>query len=86
MMLAFIAQATVDAQKARSRVVSADPVSNYERWKSSQATKAPAAAPSTFAMVSQTLTQAGFSPFAQRMAKKHPLVLGQGLTPPTRPW
>jgi hypothetical protein len=86
MMLAFIAQATVDARKARSRTVSTDPLSNYERWKRSQATKSPAAAPATLAMVSQSLTQAGFSPFAQRLAKKFPGALGQALTPPTRPW
>jgi hypothetical protein len=86
MMLAFIAQATVDARKARSSKVSTDPVSTYERWKRSQGTKTPAAAPSTLALVSQSLTQAGFSPFAQRMAKKYAPKLGPGLTPPTRPW
>jgi hypothetical protein len=86
MMLAFVAQATVDARKARSRVVSIDPVSSFEHWKRSQATKTPAAAPSILATVSQSLTQAGFSPFAQRLAKKFPGALGQALTPPTRPW
>jgi hypothetical protein len=87
MMLAFIAQATVDARAARSSVVSTDPLSAYERWKRSQATKTPAAAPSTLPMVNQSLTQAGFSPFAQRMGQKHVGALGQGgLTPPTRPW
>jgi hypothetical protein len=87
MMLAFLAQATVDAKSSRRSAVSGDPLKDYERWKKSQGTNAPGIAPSTFAVVNQTLTSAGFSPFAQRVLKKHPSLMGQGpfLTPPTRP-
>jgi hypothetical protein len=88
MMLAFIAQATVDTKAARANAVNRDPVTDFERWKKSQGTKAPAIAPTTFEVVSQTLSSAGFSPMALRVMKRHPSLLGQGpfLTPPTRPW
>jgi hypothetical protein len=77
-MLAFVAQTTLDAKNARKKAVPGDPVKDFERWKKSQGTAAPAALPSTFATVDQSLRNAGFSPFAQRVLKKHPGLVPQG--------
>jgi hypothetical protein len=86
-MLAFIAQATLDTKTKREKKVTADPVTNFQRWKASQGTRSPGVLPSTFAVVDQALSNSGFSPFTQRMLKRHPSLLGGGpwLTPPEKP-
>jgi hypothetical protein len=81
-MLAFVAQATLDAKNDRTksspREVDGDPVTNFQRWKASQGTRSPGALPSTFAVVDQALSNAGYSPFTQRLLKRHPNLLGGG--------
>jgi hypothetical protein len=77
-MLAFIAQTTLNAKTGRKKVVSGDPVTDFQRWKASQGTRSPGVLPSTFAVVDQALSNAGFSPFTQRMLKRHPSLLGGG--------
>jgi hypothetical protein len=75
-MLAFIAQATVDAKAAGRKTVRGDPLTDFQRWKASQGTRSPGVLPGTFAAVDQALSNAGFSPFTQRMLKRHPSLLG----------
>jgi hypothetical protein len=77
-MLAFIAQTTSNAKTGGKKVVSGDPVTDFQRWKASQGTRSPGVLPGTFAMVDQALSNAGFSPFTQRMLKRHPSLLGGG--------
>ena len=81
-MLAFVAQATLDAKNDRTksspREVDGDPVTNFQRWKASQGTRSPGVLPSTFAVVDQALSNAGYSPFTQRLLKRHPNLLGGG--------
>ncbi len=89
-LLSFIARTTVNATAgARTRPISVggDPVHDFERWKKSQGTGAPTALPAQYAVINQALTDAGFSPFAQRTMRKHPGMAGGGpwLTPPTKP-
>jgi hypothetical protein len=81
-MLAFVAQATLDAKNDRTksspRKVDGDPVTNFQRWKASQVTRSPGALPGTFAVVDHALSNAGYSPFTQRLLKRHPNLLGGG--------
>ncbi len=77
-MLAFIAQTTLNAKTGGKKVVSGDPVTDFQRWKASQGTRSPGVLPGTFAMVDQALSNAGFSPFTQRTLKRHPSLLGGG--------
>ncbi len=77
-MLAFIAQTTLNAKTGGKKIVSGDPVTDFQRWKASQGTRSPGVLPSTFAIVDQALSSAGFSPFTQRMLKRHPSLLGGG--------
>jgi hypothetical protein len=81
-MLAFIAQATVDAQGKHSKVVGGDPLTAYEAWKKSSST----VKPSSYDVIIQGLSSAG-SDFAQRMMQKHASLLAKGpfLQPPTKP-
>ena len=77
-LLAFIAQTTLNAKTRGRKEVNGDPVTDFQRWKASQGTRSPGVLPSTFAMVDQALSSAGFSPFTQRLLRRHPSLLGSG--------
>jgi hypothetical protein len=81
-ILAFIAQATVDAKAKKSKVVSGDPIKAFEAWKKSSSTDKP----EYFDVIVQGLASAG-SDFVDRMMKTHPHLLSGGLTlqPPVKP-
>jgi hypothetical protein len=83
-MLAFIAQATLDAKARGVAKVAADPVTNFQHWKASQGTRSPGILPAAFTAVDQALSKSGFSPFAQRVLRRHPSLLSGGpwLKPP----
>jgi len=85
-MLAFIAQATLDAKHKvvngkvvdGPKEVNGDPVTNFQHWKASQGTRSPGVLPGAFAAVDRALSNVGFSPFAQRMLKSHPSLRSGG--------
>lgn len=79
-LLAFIAQAVVDAQAKRSKAVREDPIRAFEAWKK----KPSAAKPDYYDTINQSLNQAG-SDFVDRMMKTHggSLLGSAQLTPPT---
>ena len=78
-ILAFIAQATVDAKAKNSKVVSGDPLKAFETWKKSTSPVKPA----LLDVIVQGLSTAG-SDFVQRMMQTH-ASKGPFLQPPTRP-
>jgi hypothetical protein len=82
-MLSFIAQATVDAQTVHSKVITADPMANFNNWKRATVK----IMPPMLGTVIQGLGQAG-STFVQNMMRKHGSILGGNgsqLTAPTFP-
>ena len=80
MILAFIAQATVDAKARGSKVVHGDPLKNFEKWKNTASNTEPL----YFDVINQSLSDAAGSPFIQSMMRKHASILPQGpfLRPP----
>ena len=79
-MLSFIAQATADAQAARSKKITAEPMVNFQNWKKAAVKTRPA----MMDVVENGLEEAK-SNFVAHMARKHQSILGSGpfLTPPT---
>ncbi len=75
MILAFIAQTTAHAKAKGSKVVSGDPLKDFENWK-----KSPSKINlSYFDVINQGLNNAGSS-FFQNFMRKHPSILTQGLS------
>jgi hypothetical protein len=80
MILAFIAETTAQAKAKGSRVVNGDPLKDFENWKkASSNTK-----PRYFDVITQSLTDAAGSSFAENVLRRHPSLLPQGpfLRPP----
>lgn len=74
-LLSFIADATLQAttaSKTSTVTVGGDPIRNFEKWKKSGSTTYP----SSYAVISESLSNAGFNPQAQRVLRKHPSLLG----------
>jgi hypothetical protein len=70
-LLAFIAQATIDAKTKGYNRVTGDPIQDFQKWKKSASTLMP----SSFNTISDRLSEVGFNPAAARFLSRHPSVL-----------
>jgi hypothetical protein len=67
-MLAFLAQATIDAKNHRTTNVSGDPLHSFQLWKKSGAPPRP----QIYDTIETALRNNGFTPAAQRYLRRHP--------------
>lgn len=80
MILAFIAETTAQAKAKGSKIVNGDPLKDFEKWKKAASNTKPR----HFDVISQSLTDATGSAFAENVLRRHPSLLPQGpfLRPP----
>jgi hypothetical protein len=67
-MLAFLAQATMDAPGGNKKKVTGNPLHSYELWKTNGTPKLP----SIHGTIESALRDNGFTPATQRYARKQP--------------
>ena len=73
-MLAFLAQATIDAKSHGRKIVTGDPLHSYQLWKKSGAPPRP----TIYDTIEPVLRSNGFTPAAQRYVRNHPDAFGKG--------